>query len=270
MRCIYKPPAGYYLTDPFLLHDGTKWHLFYVTGRMEYCDEWIACRRRGDFAAAAKVPYEEGEGHAVGSTLFDLKYHSSILTKFQGEFAYALQGDSSIVRHGNRWVNLYSTRGPKGGSMSLAYSNDLFEWEFDPANPVIWPPDWAKRPGKFGHSWIVPFGETYLIYYCGQKETTSVAGLFSTKDFRAFTDHGPVIEVSYQLRGTIGVEAPTMIYRDHLWHLFYNVGYGTRPLQWRRKLVRRDGRGVLFLGPVPCGTCFSGPDEWPVVHGFHP
>ena len=246
--CIYKAPEGYYTVDPFPLHDGEQWHLFYVTGRMAHCDEFIEAMARGDFAAASKTPYEEGEGHALGKTLFDLKFHSRILTERQGEFAFGLQGDSSIVRHGGRWLNLYSTRGPQGGSMSLAYSDNLFDWELDPNNPIFQPPDWALATGQIGHSWIVRSGDRYLIYYSAEhKNGLGAAGLLSTEDFRSFQDHGPVLMVPKQLRGTRNIEAVTAVFRDGLWHLFYNLGEGT----WHAVSDRPD----RFSGP----TATTGP-----------
>ena len=186
----------------------------------------------------------QGEGHAVGPTLFDMKYHSMILTDRQGEYSLGLQGDSGIVRHDGRWVNIYSARGAKGACMCMAYSNDLFNWEYEPKNPVLWPPDWAVSPGKFGHAWMWEHQGIYLICPgCEHKSGLSAAGLISTKDFRLFRDHGPMLLIPMQMRGTRSMEATTLVFRDGLWHLFYNIGEGV----WHTVSVTPDG----FMGLAP-------------------
>ena len=98
MTCVYRAPAGYVTVDPQLVHDGKQWHLFYVTGRLQYHDEWMAALRAGDWKRCRQVPYEEGDGHAVGADLAELKFHSIILNDPQGEYGCGLQGDSAIRR----------------------------------------------------------------------------------------------------------------------------------------------------------------------------
>ena len=111
--------------------------------------------------------------------------------------------------------------------MALAYSDDLFDWELDSNNPVVWPPEWAVHPGKFGGAWIVKHEQRYLIYTIAEhKNGMSAAGLLSTTDFKVFHDHGPVLMMPKQMRGTTCIELPTVVYRDGIWHMFYNVGEG--------------------------------------------
>jgi hypothetical protein len=227
MTFIYRAPQGYVTVDPSLVHDGKQWHLFYVTGRIAFADIWIDAIRRGDFTSAAAHPYEEGEGHAVGERLFTLRYQNAMLTEPQGEFALGLQGDSAIVRHGNRWVDLYTTRGPEGQAMCLAYSEDLNAWRLDPRNPILRAPAYALPRGKCGGAFILPYAGRYLIYYMlSAPGGLGGVALCSTDDFERYDDHGFVFLAPLQARGTRTVESPCVVYRDGLWHLFYGLGTG--------------------------------------------
>lgn len=227
MRCIYKAPAGFYTTDPQLIYGNGQWHLYYVTGKTEYADLWLNDFRKSNFASANQHPYEEvGDGHAVGDTLFDLHYHGKIMTSAQGEFCSLLQGDGYATQYGDKWVYVVSNRGPKGQSMGLAYSADLFNWVPEENNPIWLPPDYAAK-GKCAGAFIVPYQGRYLIYYM---LTSSLpingVGLISTADFLNFDDHGLVFIAPSQLRGTAVIESPCVVFREGIWHLFFGNGTG--------------------------------------------
>ena len=276
MFCFYKAPPGYVAVDPQLVHDGSQWHLFYVTGKIEYADEWINAIRVGDFKRAREIPYEEGDGHAVGGDLFELKYHSTILTDVQGEYGLGLQGDSGLVWHDDHWVNLFSARGPDGTSLCLAYSNDLYEWELDKRNPILWPPEWARRPGKYGSAFIVPWEDMFLIYTdCIGLDGLGAVQLLTTVDFEHFEERGPVFKMPLQLRGTMCVESPCVVQRDGLWHLFVTSGTGT----WHAVSDRADrfmgvpatteftaSLGAYYMGPFHACRVLQGPDgQWYMI-----
>lgn len=227
MHCIYSPPSGYCSHQPQLIYDGDAWHLFYVTGKIEYADVWLQNYKIGNILAALKQPYEEvGDGHAVGDTLFNLQYHGRIMTEAQGEFSSLLQGNGHTVKYGDKWVCVISNRGPAGQSMGLAYSPDLFEWTPDPGNPFWAPPFYATK-GKCAGGFIVQYKSRFLIFYMltSALPVNGVA-LLSTADFRSFEDHGLVYIAPTQLRGTAVVESPCVVYRNGLWHLFYGIGTG--------------------------------------------
>jgi hypothetical protein len=272
MRCVYKPPEGYVLTDPQLLHDGTQWHLFYVTGKIEYADAWIAAIRSHDFRHAREIPYEEGDAHAVGSDLLNLEYHSLILGEPQGDFGLGLQGDSAIARYQDHWVNLFSARGSGGTSVCLARSRDLFTWEYEVRNPLLWPPDWAIRPGKYGAAFIVPYENLYLVYIqCQTQLGLGAVQLLTTHDFETFEDQGPVFLMPVQLRGTSTVESPCVVQREGLWHLFVTVGTGTwhivsnRPDRFMASpaLNYVSPLGTYQLGPFHACRVFQAPEgDW--------
>jgi hypothetical protein len=276
MRCLYRAPPGYVVVDPQIVHDGSAWHLFYVTGKLEYADAWIDAIRRLDFAGARKIPYEEGDGHAMGPSLDRLAYHSTILTQPRGDYGWGLQGDSAIVRHQDHWVNLYSARGPGGTSLCLARSRDLVSWEEEPGNPMLWPPAWAMRPGKYGAAYIVGVADQYLVYVqCITREGLGAVQLLSTRDFATFVDHGPVFQMPLQLRGTMSVESPCVVERDGIWHLFVTSGPGTwhavsdRPDRFHARPAAQQfvtTLGTYCMGPYHACRVFRAPDDrWYIV-----
>ena len=276
MTCIYKAPPGYVVVDPQLVHDGSQWHMFHVTGKLEYADEWIKAIRTGDFLRAREIPYEEGEGHAVGPDLRQLEYHSMILDDVQGDFGLGLQGDSAIARHQDHWVNLFSARGRQGTSLCLAYSDDLYHWEYDPRNPILWPPDWARRPGKYGSAFIVPWKDVFLIYTdCIALDGQGAVQLLTTVDFQDFEEHGPVLKMPLQWRGTTCVESPCVVHRNGLWHLFITSGTGTwhaisdRPDQFMGVPACTEftvALGCYYMGPLHACRVLQAPDgQWYMI-----
>ena len=66
MKKVYAAPAGYVLVDPFVLHDGRQWHLFYVTGRIEHLEAWREALRNGDDEAIAANPQAVADVRAGG------------------------------------------------------------------------------------------------------------------------------------------------------------------------------------------------------------
>jgi hypothetical protein len=231
MRRAYKPPEGYVLADHCVVHDGANWHLYYITGPIKYADEWIGLMRARKFAEARKIPYEMSDGHAAGTSLLKLRYRNDILTEPQGDFGLLLQGTSSIIRFEDHWLNVYTGRGPDGQCLCVARSRDLDQWEYEPANPVWRPPSYAVPPPwsacKNPHVIRHPTDGRWLVYYClSLRDGTMSVALLSTTDFRSFTDHGPVFKMPTQLRGTGGCEAPCIIHRNGVWHLFTGAGPG--------------------------------------------
>lgn len=225
----YVPPEGYVLADQCIVHDGKDWHLFYITGPIQYADAWIDHMRHRRFTDARKIPYEMCDGHAVGPTLSTLRYRNDILTETQGEFALLLQGSSGVIRFEDHWVNVYTARGPGGQSLCLARSRDLDHWDLEPSNPIWRPPAYASPTSACKNAFVMrhPTYGRYLIYYClNLNDGMTAAGLLSTTDFVRLEDHGPVFKMPTQLRGTAGIELSCVVYRQGMWHLFVGCGPG--------------------------------------------
>lgn len=275
MQQVYAAPAGYVLVDPFVLHDGRQWHLFYVTGRIAHLEAWREALRNGDDEALATSPYEGGEAHAVGPSLFELTYAGDIYTEAAGAHESGGRVDSCIIRSGNRWLDLYTGKGPRDRCLCVAYSDDLTDWHRDSGNPVWTMPNYGLPGGKCSGAWIVPLGERYLVYYMlTLGEGACAIGLLSTEDFHRFDDHGPVIKMPASLRGTQNIESPTVLHRDGLWHLFFGWGEGW----WHAVSARPDrfmagatlhtdaAAGVYCMGPFHACRLFQDPaGQWHMV-----
>src|SRR5207245_2835554 len=118
------------------------------------------------------------------------------------------------------------------------------------------PPGYANPRGVCKNAHIIrhPSDPYYLIYYClSHSEGTSCVALLSTKDFRAFNDHGPVLKMTLQLRGTAGIESPCVVCRDGMWHLFFGLGTGV----WHAVSNRPDNfMGAQGFRTVSPGGCY--------------
>lgn len=281
MTHIYRPPEGWILADHCLVHNDKEWHLFYVTGPIAHADLWIALLRAGEFERAREIAYEVGDAHAVGPTLGELQYKGLILQEPQGEFGIALQGTSNITRFEDHWVNIYTGRGPQGQSLCLARSRDLYQWEMEPSNPIWRPPAYAYPTGVCKNAHIVrhPVDGRYLVYYClTHQNGAACVALLSTTDFKRFDDHGPVLMMTNQLRGTHGIESPCVIVREGMWHLFFGLGPGCwhavsnrpddfmgaqrfRPTEKSRTLAVSAG-GCYCLGPFHAVEVFEHGGHW--------
>lgn len=224
---VFTPPKPYYQVDHTIIHDGQNWHLYYLTGDMRLSEPWNKCRRARDWEGAAKLCVEPGNGHAVGKTLFDLKFVENVFFPSQGRFDLGSRGDGNLFRFGGRYGMLYDARGERGEVMCLAWSDDLYRWEQDARNPVLTTPSWANPAAAFKNSHVMLHKGVYLIYLVAwDRVGRPCIGLIATADWEKYTDLGPVFSMTPALRGTFGLESPQVVLRDGMWHLFFTQGPG--------------------------------------------
>lgn len=223
---MYSPPPGYYTADHCLVHDGSMWHLYYVTGETKNFEKWAeAYYIKGDREAYKTYQYEVGDGHAAGASVDSLEFKNIILTEPQGEFDSSTRGNVHIVRHRDHWVALYQIRGPEGAAICAARSNNLYDWVPDRRNPVFLPPAWANPMYQCKDVHIVPWQGVYLVYYIVMgRDNLQTICLKVTENFEQFHEVGPVIKVPNMARGTRGIESPCIFERNGLWHLFFGWG----------------------------------------------
>ncbi len=225
---IYEPPKGMYQVDHSFAHDGTNWHLYYVTGDMTLSDVHTSAMARGDWEVAAKNTVEPGIGHAVGRTLFELEYKEMISPVIQGDFDYITRSNGWVFRHDGRYGMIYGVRGKEGFvGFSLMWSEDLETWTPGDNNPLFGPPEWSFEGATCKDVHVLEHEGVYLLYYITMdREGYCVIALRSTTDWTSFEDHGAVFKAASMLRGTMGIESPAVIHRDGLWHLFMTWGLG--------------------------------------------
>jgi len=100
---VFSPVKGMAQFDHSFIHDGENWHLFYGTGNMKLSEEWIRRYRAGEWDTVNDVCLEPGNGHAVGPTLFDLKFKQHVFFPPQGRFDIAGRSVCSVFRYQNRY-----------------------------------------------------------------------------------------------------------------------------------------------------------------------
>ena len=253
MQRVYKAPEGWTFIDHTIVEHEGKLHVFYISGRPE------------NFGTA--VPYqpgtssEIGNGHAVGTGLFDLEYVGTVLDRPQGDWDCLTTGGApSIARFRDHFVMVYVGRGTLGQCMGLARSEDLLNWAPAPDNPIFPPPEWARNC-KDPHVFL--WKGTYYIYFCStQKEGSLTVALTVTDDWEHFEHLGPVCYDVASLRGTGGVESPCVFERDGVFHLFYINGPGMwhavsdSPTRWL------GTAGRYLVGPFVAAEVFRWQDRW--------
>ena len=268
---VFKPPAPYHAADHQFFWDGDKWHLYYCTGDLRNLERWRDLLNAGKLDEAGAITPESGAGHAVGPSLSELEFHENLLFPSQGEFDKVSRGVPFVFRFEDRWGMLIEVRGEGGDYQSLAWSDDLFDWEQDPDNPAFGVPSWSGDVGAAQDTCVVRQSDgLYLIYFKAKCADGYVAvGLNSTRDFKTFEEHGPVLRATPILRGTIGLESPCVVHRDGLWHLFYTLGPGTwhavsdSPTDFVQKgTYWTVGTGSYFLGYFHACEVFEQGGEW--------
>ncbi|NLX06374.1 MAG: hypothetical protein GXY33_14645 [Phycisphaerae bacterium] len=256
---VFKPPPGFYQVDHSFIHDGTDWHLYYVTGDIRKSDQYVQCFSQRDWEGAARHTVEPGNGHAVGPDLRSLKFKENVFFEAQGRFDMVTRGVCSLFRCGGRYGMLYDVRGEDYIGMSLAWSHDLSHWELGPDNPALSPPAWACPGSTCKDPHVMLIDGVYLIYYIVMdQDGYCCVALASTTDWKRFDDEGCVFRSAPMLRGTMGIESPAVILRDGVWHLFFTYGPGlwhsisrtpTAFVACRGKSAWFVGRGLYCMGP---------------------
>lgn len=269
---VYRPPPGMYQVDHSLIHDGANWHIYYVTGDITESDDYVRYFRAGNWEMAARHTVEPGNGHAVGPSLSSLEFREHVFFESQGRFDMVTRGVCSLFRYGGRYGMLYDVRGENYIGMSLAWSDDLSNWELDPDNPRLSAPSWALSSGTCKDPHIMAFDGLYLVYYIVlDKEGYCSVALATTTDWRQFTDQGCVFRSAPMNRGTLGIESPCVVFRDGMWHLFITYGPGLwhaiarEPAHFvpGREGAWNVGSGFYYMGPFHATEIVQDPaGEW--------
>lgn len=270
---VFTPPETWYQADHAAYHDGENWHIYYVTGQMSLTEQWCELVGQGKHEEASKICLEPGNGHAVGRTLFDLRFVDNVFLDSQGSFDMSSRGVCSLFRYNGRYGMLYDVRGDQGELMSLAWSDDLYSWTLGDANPVLGSPAWAHPRGAFKDPHIMEWNGVYLIYAVAWTRNGQVGlCLHTTDDWQTFHDQGMVFANPPAMRGTFGLESPQVVHRDGLWHLFYTQGPGLwhavspSPTAFQARENesnhRKVMRGPYLVGPFHATELLQHGDDW--------
>ena len=182
----------------------------------------------------------------------------------------------SLFLYQGRYGKLYDVRGVGNNDelfigMSLAWSDDLYEWDLGVTNPVLAPPDWTCAGSTCKDPHVMLVDGVYLIYYIVMdQEGYCVIALSTTTDWKTFVDMGPVLRLPPNMRGTLGIESPAVVFRDDLWHLFFTYGPGLwhavsgEPTTFigSRAVRMGVGRGCYYVGPFHATEVIEHDGRW--------
>lgn len=274
---VFAPQPGMAQFDHFFIRDDrSQLHLYYGTGDQRLQPAWHERVRARDWEGACAVACEPGNGHAVGKTLFDLKFKEHVFFPPQGRFDLASRCVCSLFRFGKKYGMLYDVRGGDQQNdvfigMSLAWSDDLDRWELGPSNPVLAPPAWACKGSTCKDPHVMLFDGVYLIYYVVMdREGYCCIALATTDDWHNFCDEGCVFRAAPALRGTMGIESPCVVRRNDLWHLFFTygpgvwhaIGRGPRSFVGKRDTPLGVGTGSYCIGPFHATEILEDDGQW--------
>ncbi|MBN2170537.1 MAG: hypothetical protein JW819_04350 [Candidatus Krumholzibacteriota bacterium] len=253
---------GYRVKDHCLIHDGTRFHLFHIRGRLADADD-------------------PSLGHAVSDDLRRWRHEAPALAAAPGTFAdfslwapQVLPADSLPAAwrpDGGRWAMLFTgVTGAMSQSIGLAWSADLSDWTMQ-ADPVYTPGAWADWSAAGWGDCRDPFAfaaaDSLFLLATARAADGRGALALAAASGAAFTDLGPLLVAP----DDGALESPQLVRAGAWWYLLVTRGgvHGTSVLRapdWRgpwdlAAAVRIDE------GAAPEVNRFSGavlaPTGWP-------
>ncbi len=119
-------PPGMWSWDNWFVHDGTKWHAFYLQ-----LPKAVGMERRWK-----NNDFYKHVGHATSDDLRHWKDLGPALGALSGTWNDRHIATGSILKHEGRWWMFFTGRGTKGDGVGLALSDDLSSWKTEP-EPVM-------------------------------------------------------------------------------------------------------------------------------------
>jgi beta-fructofuranosidase len=115
-------PEGMWIWDNWFVHDGQRWHAFYLE-----LSKAVGAERRWKNNDPLKHV-----GHAVSDDLKTWKDLGTALTALPDTWNDRHIATGSVIHHENRWWMFFTGRGRHGDGVGLALSDDLMTWKTEP------------------------------------------------------------------------------------------------------------------------------------------
>jgi len=254
---------GYRVKDHCLIHDGARFHLFHIRGRLE-------------------DPDDPSLGHATSGDLRRWRHEAPALAAVPGTFAsfslwapQVLPADALPAAWrpaGARWAMLFTgVTAAMSQSIGLAWSEDLHDWTMRD-DPVYAPGPWADwSPTAWGDCrdpFAFTAGDTlFLLASARTADGRGALALAAAAGGGAFTDRGPFLVAP----DAGALESPQLVHAGGWWYLLLTRGgvYGTsvlRAADWRgpwdlAAAARIDAGAAPEVNAFP-GAALS-PTGWP-------
>jgi len=130
-------PKGMWIWDNWFIHDGERWHAFYLQ-----LPKAVGLERRWK----DNDPYKH-VGHAISTNLVDWQDAGPALCALSGTWNDRHIATGSVLRHEGRWWMFFTGRGRQGDGVGLALSDDLMTWKTEP-RPVFSLADTFSKNGE--------------------------------------------------------------------------------------------------------------------------
>lgn len=263
-----------YLNDHCLIRAGELWHFFGISGQA------------AQVVSDEPNPGEISFAHATSQNLREWTVHPDVMQRTgvwpEERFVFA----PYIVEHDGRFHMLYCCDELDGRQrICLATSDDLFNWERYPGNPVIVPSlFWSKWPGfgldepddgsyggcrdphviRLPDSRFVAYWVSRLQEKFGHNLVCVAASM--SEDLVHWQEVGPVFGMkAFHRPLTMEVESPCVVYKDGAYWLFFKHGWWTH--------VVRSESPFDFAGCEPLRIGYSHASEviewdgkWYITH----
>lgn len=237
-------PVGGSVADFCTVEHQGRHHFFYIERRLQ-----------------EGTPFYPGHeiyfGHASTANLFDWEVHEPVMHVRPGTWEEGHVWAPFILRRSDEFVMAYTGLNRHlSQDIGLASSRDLFDWRRWETNPIspckgkawsFWRTDGiasCRDPHMLEHD-----GRVWMIYTANTKEGATCIALTSTKDLRAWEDHGPILvgrAGGYEPRLGGGhpqgsLESAHLIQKRGRWFLMVNAAIrGETNRQWIFESERMD------------------------------
>jgi len=207
---------GEYLKDYYVFKEGDTYHLFYNVGTAAEVQNW---EQPGN---------EKAFGHATSKDLKTWEHHPRILEVVPGTWEGEVVSAPSIIKRDGTFYMFYTgfdDRVKGKQSIGLATSQDLFNWERHPGNPVYEAPPWAARNES---GWldcrdahVIKSGDEFLMFtMVTTAEGKGAIAVASSSDLIAWKDLGPAV-VTFTTP-----ESPRVFEHDGFYYMFASSAHG--------------------------------------------
>ena len=207
---------GEYLKDYYVFKEGDTHHLFYNVGTAAEVQNW---EQPGN---------EKAFGHATSKDLKTWEHHPRILEVVPGTWEGEVVSAPSIIKRDGTFYMFYTgfdDRVKGKQSIGLATSQDLFNWERHPGNPVYEAPPWAARNES---GWldcrdahVIKSGDEFLMFtMVTTAEGKGAIAVASSSDLIAWKDLGPAV-VTFTTP-----ESPRVFEHDGFYYMFASSAHG--------------------------------------------
>jgi beta-fructofuranosidase len=115
-------PPGMWIWDNWFVHDGTRWHAFYLELPKAIGPER---RHKGN-------DFYKHVGHATSTDLWHWQNEGPALGALSGTWNDRHIATGSILHHAGKWWMFFTGRGQKEDGVGLALSDDLMTWKTEP------------------------------------------------------------------------------------------------------------------------------------------